>query len=48
MYEGKIRWNEREGKSIAREMEGKKVLRGMLVGDQASGSQQAKEEFIFF
>lgn len=47
MYEWKTRWNEREGKSRARETEGKKVLRGMLVGDQANGRQQAKEEFIF-
>lgn len=28
-------------------MEGKEVLSGMLVGDQANGTQQAKEEFGF-
>lgn len=47
MHEGEIQWNERKGESRAREMEGKAVLSGMLVGDQANGTQQAKEEFGF-
>lgn len=46
MDEGKIRRNERKGESRAREMEGKDVLRGVLVGDQANGTQWAEEEFI--
>lgn len=45
MHGGKI--GGMKGKSRARETEGKEVLRGILVGDQANGTKQSKEELIF-